>query len=120
AVPGRQGHRVGQVDGSVGVPGRDPHIGGNLDVLASIDVPEGTSADVELEVPVGEVGLDARLAEAAHPVNLSQQVERVPGRVREQGIGQVLKLALLRLPEPVAYDVGEGPGLASGGQLADA
>jgi len=52
-VAGREGHRVGQVDGSVGIPGRNPHIGGNLDVLASIDVPERPPADVELEVPVG-------------------------------------------------------------------
>jgi len=29
-------------------------------------------------------------------------------------------LALLGLPEPVADDIGEGSGLASGGQLADA
>src|SRR5439155_7409646 len=119
-VPGREGHRVGQVDGSVRVPGRNPHVGGNLDRVPAVDVPERPPAAVELEVPVGEVGLDARLAEAGHPVNLPQQVERVPGSVGDQGIGQVLKLALLRLPEAITDDIGEGPGFASGGQLADA
>ena len=40
---------------------------------------------VELEVPVGEVGLDARLAEAGHPVNLPQQVERVSAGLKGAG-----------------------------------
>jgi hypothetical protein len=56
------------------------------------------------------------LADASHPVNLSQQVEGVPRGVRNERLGQVLELALLGLPEPVADDIGEGSGLASGGQ----
>src|SRR6266487_6990925 len=71
----------------LGFPGRNPHVGGNLDVVPAVDVPEGAPADVELEVLVGEVGLDARLAEAGHPVNLPQQVERVSGGVRGSGYG---------------------------------
>src|SRR5438552_15679745 len=75
------GSPVGQVDGSVGVPGRNPHVGGNLDVVPAVDVPEGPPADVELEVPVGEVGLDARLAEAGHP-------EISPSRSSESPLAQ--------------------------------
>ena len=60
------------------------------------------------------------MSDASDAVNLSQQVEGVPCGVGNERLGQVLELALLGLPEPVADDIGEGSGLASGGQLADA
>src|SRR5437016_4219270 len=58
---------------------------GNLDVVPAVDVPEGPPADVELEVPVGEVGLDARLAEAGHPVNLPRRSSESPLVSRARG-----------------------------------
>lgn len=48
--------RIGGVYGSVRAVGKDLNVGWDLNIVAGIDVAEGSCPDIELEVVIGCVG----------------------------------------------------------------
>jgi hypothetical protein len=63
----------------------------SLPPLISPNAPRRT---IELEVLIGEVRLDARLADPDQAVNLAQQIERVSRGVGDQGLSEISELPL--------------------------
>ncbi len=75
---------VGQEDRAGGVAGRDPHVGGDRDRLAAVEIAEGSAPHVERELAVGGRHGGVGLLDPGDSEDLPDQVERVsPGKGQE-------------------------------------